>query len=181
VWGDDNGQCGGQGDFVSDTPDQASETYNCVNFPHLDTCSNSYPGIMFMNYMDYSDDDCMSMFTAGQATRMYNEIWNYYPFLLTSNACNNVGIDELNGGFNFSIYPVPSSGKVSIDFSAIKKSGSKTSVLITNCFGQIVRSIDLGILDGQITELDFSSLSKGVYNITVVNNNYSRSNKLVLQ
>ena len=38
-------------------------------FPHI-TCNNGPSGDMFMNYMDYVDDDAMFMFTTGQVARM---------------------------------------------------------------------------------------------------------------
>ena len=38
-------------------------------FPHV-TCNNGPNGDMFMNYMDYVDDDTMVMFTLGQVARM---------------------------------------------------------------------------------------------------------------
>lgn len=69
IWGDDNGSCSGS-DFVDDTPNQALEFYGCPSFPQLDACSPSYPGVMFMNYMDYTDDACMNIFTQGQLLRM---------------------------------------------------------------------------------------------------------------
>lgn len=68
IWGDDNGACTGS-DLVGDTPNQGSENYGCPSFPHV-SCSNGPNGDMFMNYMDYVDDGCMYMFTAGQKTRM---------------------------------------------------------------------------------------------------------------
>jgi hypothetical protein len=65
IWGDDGGSCSGS-DLVADTPNQGSENYGCPSFPHV-SCSNS--GDMSMNYMDYTDDACMYMFSAGQAAR----------------------------------------------------------------------------------------------------------------
>ena len=44
---------------------------------------------MFMNYMDYTDDVCMNMFSADQKTRMIAAITNYRSGLLTSNGCSN--------------------------------------------------------------------------------------------
>ena len=58
IWGDDNGACTGS-DLVDDTPNQGAENYGCPVFPHV-SCSNS--GDMSMNYMDYTDDQCMCMF-----------------------------------------------------------------------------------------------------------------------
>lgn len=68
VWGDDNGSCSGS-DRVGDTPNQADLSSGCPTFPKTDACSPSSPGIMFMNYMNYSFDGCMYMFTNGQYAR----------------------------------------------------------------------------------------------------------------
>ncbi len=68
IWGDDGTACTGS-DNVADTPNQADENYGCPAFPTV-SCSNGPNGDMFMNYMDYTDDACMNMFTTGQATRM---------------------------------------------------------------------------------------------------------------
>lgn len=68
IWGDDGTACTGT-DNVSDTPNQADENYGCPVFPTV-SCSNGPNGDMFMNYMDYTDDGCMNMFTAGQKARM---------------------------------------------------------------------------------------------------------------
>jgi hypothetical protein len=69
IWGDDNGTCSGT-DYVADTPNQAGENYGIPTYPHTDACSPASPGVMFMNYMDYTDDAGMYMFSKGQADRM---------------------------------------------------------------------------------------------------------------
>lgn len=68
IWGDDGTGCTGS-DFVADTPNAGGENYGCPTFPSI-SCSNGPNGDMFMNYMDYTDDACMYMFTLGQKTRM---------------------------------------------------------------------------------------------------------------
>jgi len=71
IWGDDCpglSQCDGS-DFVADTPNQECDNHGCPTFPSI-SCGNGPNGDMFMNYMDYVDDACMVMFTAGQSTRM---------------------------------------------------------------------------------------------------------------
>lgn len=68
IWGDDGNSCSGS-DGVSDTPNQADENYYCPTFPTI-SCSNGPNGDMFMNYMDYTDDRCMNLFTLGQKARM---------------------------------------------------------------------------------------------------------------
>ncbi len=69
IWGDDDGACTGT-DFVDDTPNQANNSDLCPTFPKTDACTPSGNGIMFMNYMDYSNGMCMNLFTQGQKLRM---------------------------------------------------------------------------------------------------------------
>jgi len=82
IWGDSN--CGN--DQVSDTPTQQTSNGGCPSFPHV-TCSNGPNGDMFMNYMDYTYDACMNMFTAGQAARMTASLNSTRASLLTSLGC----------------------------------------------------------------------------------------------
>lgn len=56
-------------DNVADTPNQLTANFGKPQFPVV-TCSSEPNGDMFMNYMDYTDDDSMYMFTHGQVTRM---------------------------------------------------------------------------------------------------------------
>ena len=65
IWGDAN--CGS--DLVGDTPQHNTANYGCPAYPHYSTCTGR-PVEMTMNYMDYTDDACMYMFSAGQKTRM---------------------------------------------------------------------------------------------------------------
>ncbi len=66
IWGD--ATCGN--DFVSDTPVHQTSNGGCPAFPKTNNCSGGPWTEMTMNYMDYTYDACMYMFTAGQATRM---------------------------------------------------------------------------------------------------------------
>lgn len=65
IWGDET--CGT--DYVDDTPQQRSSTTNCPSHPQTSICGNSIVK-MFQNYMDYTDDVCMNLLTAGQIERM---------------------------------------------------------------------------------------------------------------
>lgn len=67
IWGD-RLDCNGD-DLVADTPKQQSPNYGKPVFPHV-SCGNGPNGDMFMNYMDYVDDDTMIMFTLGQIDRI---------------------------------------------------------------------------------------------------------------
>ena len=69
IWGDVGISCG-DSDYVADTPNQEGPNYNKPSFPKI-SCQNGPNGDMFMNYMDYVDDDTMVMFSAQQLMRMH--------------------------------------------------------------------------------------------------------------
>ena len=99
IWGDDGTACTGS-DQCADTPNQKGENYGCPSYPQTTQsggrCSTSDPSSMFMNYMDYTDDGCMNLFTQNQKTRML-AVLNSGPYstLQTSTACQSAsaGID----------------------------------------------------------------------------------------
>ena len=69
IWGENRIPSCGDSDLVNDTPNQFDKNFGKPDFPHV-SCSNGPHGDMFMNYMDYVDDDAMFMFTHGQVMRM---------------------------------------------------------------------------------------------------------------
>lgn len=74
LWGNNNGRlCKNSDDGVDDTPVQIASNVGCPVFPKLGDCTEeTNDGEMFMNYMDYVNDPCMIMFSAGQMKRMRN-------------------------------------------------------------------------------------------------------------
>lgn len=80
-----NGGCGADtcadGDYICDTPPAANPNFGC---PTINSCAIDVPNVndQIQNYMDYSNDNCKNMFTAGQKQRMLatltsirNDIW----------------------------------------------------------------------------------------------------------
>ena len=67
IWGDKNDGTGT--DLVADTPPQLGPNFGKPTFPHI-SMNNAPDGDLFMNFMDYVDDDAMYMFTKGQVERM---------------------------------------------------------------------------------------------------------------
>jgi hypothetical protein len=67
IWGD-TPDCSGS-DMVADTPNCAGPNFGTPTWPVV-TCNNGPNGDMFMNYMDYTDDKAMFMFTAQQVIRV---------------------------------------------------------------------------------------------------------------
>ena len=102
IWGD--GPCGVD-DFVGDTPESDAANYACA-VGHISCGSVD----MVQNYMDYSYDGCMNLFTAGQTSRMRALFapGGARESLLSSNGCSSTpppateicgnGLDDDNDG-----------------------------------------------------------------------------------
>ena len=93
IWG--NANCGD--DEVEDTPKQMTENSSCPGYPHnANSCGTINPdGDMFMNYMDYTNDACMNLFTVDQKTRMIAAINLYRPSLI-HNTCSDPTSTPIN-------------------------------------------------------------------------------------
>lgn len=88
IWGDSD--CGT--DYVADTPIHKTENYGCFTHPKTNACTPPTADEMFENYMDYTDDTCMNIFTINQVDR-FNAVLANSPRrkeLLTSNALTPV-------------------------------------------------------------------------------------------
>ena len=87
IWGD--GTCAS--DFCNDTPPAQQANYNCPTFPYkTGVCTGNTTGEMTMNYMDYTNDLCMYMFTKDQKLRAQLILTNspMRNALLSSSVCN---------------------------------------------------------------------------------------------
>jgi hypothetical protein len=92
IWGD--GGCSVD-DFVSDTPLSDAANYGC-SIGH-ESCGTVD---MVQNYMDYSDDACMNLFTLGQKNRMqalFSPGGDRYS-LLSSNGCGSAPAPTCDDG-----------------------------------------------------------------------------------
>jgi hypothetical protein len=72
IWGD-NSTCpatntANDKDFVADTPAANAANFGCPT--GTNTCTGNPGNDMIENYMDYTDDTCMSVFTTGQKARI---------------------------------------------------------------------------------------------------------------
>ncbi len=173
IWGDDDNddgvcqanECSGD-DYVSDTPLQCEANYGCPNFPSV-TCNNGVNGDMYMNYMDYSDDNCMNMFTFGQKARMLATLTNSRSTLLdaTNKSCNwpTSTKDIFNTENNILISP----NIVQQSFYINNNTASKiNSIEIINTFGQSIKTIRNVYLQNNYS-FDISEIACGTYFVKI--------------
>lgn len=164
IWGPQDDSFCDEDDGISDTPAQYEDSFDCPNFPYTDDCTTSGNGIMFMNYMDYSDDACMSMFTEGQKARMLAVLNNDRSGLLDMVGCNSpVFTKDLEKEF-FQIFPNPSTDKFELSIEQLE--GKTKHLRIYNLNGQLVKE---QILENNTTKkrVDISHLKNGVHFIEI--------------
>jgi hypothetical protein len=182
IWGDDGTSCTGT-DYVTDTPNQADENYTCPTTNgavSADGCAGS-TGAMYQNYMDYSDDKCMVMFTAGQKARMQAVMANCARrlSLTTSTVCSVTGIDENISNVNLDVYPNPTNGELYVDITTIDVQDFTISVI--NTLGQTVKEVKQIQSNGGKIKIDLSDKNTGVYFVTVKSKSGSKVKRIVLQ
>lgn len=164
LWGDAN--CGDDG--IADTPPQQGFNNGCPSFPHKTSCSINGNGDMFMNYMDFTDDACMNMFSKGQAIKMRSMFaaGGARNSFLNSAVCDTnavqrspVVIDPVETKMTVSLFPNPAIKLINIE----SKNASDLigqSVKIYNMYGGVVIS---QILLTQKTTIIIQHLPSGIY------------------
>lgn len=159
TWGDDGGLCpdnGGKDDGFSDTPPEADATTGSPTFPRFDVCSPKGDGVMFMNYMDYSDDSALYMFTLQQAAMVKSQLSaGGYSYSLTLNP--NLSDSQFKPSVEIRIYPNPTEGKLNLSYDNSVNQLQK--VIVFNMLGQkVIETTEQGI-----DAIDMSALGKGLY------------------
>lgn len=168
IWGD--GQLGSapcdSTDYVDDTP-KANNSSQTTCDTTRNTCSNEDPywgtldpPDMVENYMDYSTDNCMTMFTRGQKARMWAHINTYRSALFNSPAgCNMVSLPEMmNSGNLISVFPNPSDGNFEIELKQNFLSDTKADLY--SAIGQKCLSLSL---NSGFNKVNVGDLAKGMY------------------
>lgn len=181
-----NGDTNCGNDYCSDTPVQSSLTFGCPSTTGGTsasgcTVSTNPPGRMYQNYMDYSDDRCMSMFTTGQKARMQAVMGNCVRrlSLTTSTVCSTTGIEENSSNIDMSIYPNPTNGELFIDITTIDVQDFTISVI--NTLGQTIKEIKQVKSNSGKIKVDLSDKNTGIYFVTIKSKSGSSVKRIVLQ
>ena len=159
IWGDDSGACTGS-DQVADTPNQGAENYGCPVFPKV-SCANS--GDMSMNYMDYTDDKCMYMFSTGQSTRM-NAL--FAPGGARVAITTSLGGTALRTALNSAVtlYPNPAASTLTLTLPV----GTDAASYAVRVYDLRGHEMTQAHYDGR-GQLNISELPKGLYYLTAGN------------
>ncbi|TCJ19650.1 T9SS type A sorting domain-containing protein [Flaviaesturariibacter flavus] len=168
IWGDT--YCGD--DEVVDTPKQSNYTSGCPSAIRT-SCGNSATGDMYMNYMDYTNDACINLFTEGQAARMRA---NFAPGGPRASLMVSKGLGkswatppaaaratEAPSGA-VSVYPNPAQSVLHIDFGNNTWTGKELRVYNTQ--GAMVQRVQIG---SRLQPLNTNGLSAGVYWVVATN------------
>lgn len=178
--GCDGANCATSGDRVCDTPSTDQARYDCNsadnppvpggNNPPTSTCGYLQ---LTMNYMDYVQDSCMYMFTAGQATRM--QAWyNTIASQLTTTALANEEFLQKE----FSIYPNPNNGNFTIEF---KELANSFSVEVFDVSGKIIYENNYDQSANLIQEINLNKPASGVYFINIKSDKGLVTKKLIIK
>jgi len=162
IWGDT--YCGDDG--VSDTPKQAGFNVDCPS-GKLITCNNAPYGDMYMNYMDFTSDACMNLFTTGQKLRMRALFSNggARSSILLSKGLNPPLIAEAPlpeadpQWYRPNLYPNPATAEMTLDLTYDARwMGKKIS--ITNLQGQTLMSL---VITNKEQKISIRDLTPGLY------------------
>jgi len=178
IWGDT--YCGD--DLVDDTPKQGGFTSGCpINF--RTSCNNGSMGDMYMNYMDFTNDACMNLFTLGQAERMQALFKTGGPknSFLVSKGLNDPWLEEAPivemplAKTSLTIYPNPAINELIINFANEDNWMGKELRLIS-INGSVLQKIKI---TSNIQKINISMLQAGMYAIQGENGNQKLKEKFI--
>lgn len=163
IWGD--ADCGD--DAVDDTPRQRSYTPGCPSGIRV-TCDNaSLGGDMYMNYMDFTSDPCVNMFTYGQKQRMRSlfEPGGFRNSILYSGGLGVPAIEQAAlpkdppRWLHIRVYPNPVNNVVMLNFEYDTR-WVGTTLTVTDIMGRVMIRTKV---TRPLQQIDLSQLKQGIY------------------
>ncbi|RXR21958.1 zinc-dependent metalloprotease [Flavobacterium stagni] len=154
----DGANCATSGDRVCDTESTSTAYYNCDPAGSVASNCTGSPQLT-MNYMDYVQDSCMYMFTAGQATRMqawYNSISSQFNM-------NTLGNEEVLKN-QFAIAPNPNKGSFAIQFA---NPVSNYAMQVYDSTGRVLVDEENANNQDLVKNIQLPAAQRGVYFVTL--------------
>lgn len=154
IWGDGSllgASCNGE-DGIADTPKASSQSkFDCDNTKN--TCPDTPIDLpdMIENYMDYSEESCMNMFTKGQIAMMRSVLKGPRKLLIE----RTISSSKELAVFDASITPNPSTGQAYFDW----RENQPYELSVSDTYGRLIHKIS----GNGSQQLDMGLLSNGLY------------------
>lgn len=187
IWADDTG-CDST-DFVDDTPNAGDASQTDCNTTK-NTCSSEAPywgtldpPDMVENYMDYSSDSCMTLFTKGQKARMYAFL-NTDPYRIaikdhnTSMCSQLMSVTDIIPDFQDKVTMVPNPAK---EFIKLNFKGISIDQLKYEIFDVSGRKLYEDNIVSTEQMINTSKFSSGIYFLRIFNGANSTIKKLIIE
>lgn len=161
IWGDK--ACGD--DNIDDTPPQQGPTRGCPS-GIVSTCASGSTGNMYMNFMDFTNDECVNMFTHGQVSKMhelFKEGGARNALLQSAKAAGSEESGEWVSKESVSVYPNPVVNELTIRI-ADPEAQRGQQLIIFNHLGQATRTIPV---NKSLIQVNTTQFAPGVYYLSV--------------
>ncbi len=160
LWGKNNDGCNAaDDDLISDTPMQSEATAGCDKTKN--TCGNLN---MIQNFMDYTDDACMTLFTKEQVDKIHYTLQTYRNKFLVGDV--NTSINSI--GEQNNVFPNPFSNEIQWTENA--------NVRLYNLLGELIYVAEK---TNKISALE--TLNNGIYFLHITHNGRTEIKKLLKQ
>jgi hypothetical protein len=178
TWGD--ADCGD--DKVADTPPQHAAEYGCPSGIII-SCNDGPDGEMYTNYMDFTNDACMNIFTLGQRDRMRSlfEPGGERYALLSSAALTATALPDtvstLGEGSTvgaISVYPNPANNEITIHITDQNTIGSNIEM-----YNQVGQKVAIQKIVELQFQMNIANLNRGVYYVIINDGKNKNVSKLV--
>lgn len=168
-----------QSDGIDDTPfANAESAFDCTTARNTCTSIDAYYGIdvpdMVQNYMDYSAETCMNLFTKGQAALMQGSLEHQRSTLATRSYLT--AVSEVNAATALIVYPNPTSGIVYVPYT--ESSNPYTTIMVYNMLGEAI-AVNQSSASGSV-KLDLSTVPGGVYTLDIIKGSQHIAKRVVV-
>jgi hypothetical protein len=177
TWGD--ADCGD--DRVSDTPPQETADRGCPGGTTI-SCNNGPNGDMYMNFMDFTNDDCMNLFTQGQRDRMqalfapggprYNLLFS--TSLTAVPKTSQYLASSLDNGSSISLFPNPALDQLTVAIPELETGGGLLEI-----YNELGQKLMIFQINQPQQELNIAALKKGIYIVNIVSGKSRKLAKLI--
>lgn len=179
----DDINCTGKNDYCEDTPPTSSPTNGCPS--EKPVACDGRP-VMTENYMDWSYDECMNIFTRNQTTRMHTVLENSprRKSLTTSDVITRpedvTGLPGEADTHPFMVYPNPASDKLYIVIDGRFFLDDTISIIAYSISGKVLLSKTAECKPGVDIEVALPALQEKIIIMNIAGRNASIKQLVVL-